>query len=42
MGLAVPKRPSANTSIVAGRIEVGAGLRVPVDIFPEIDILVDF
>jgi hypothetical protein len=42
MGLAVPKRPSANTSIVAGRIEVGAGLCMPVDIFPEIDILVDF
>ena len=42
MGLAVPKRPSANTSIVVGRIEVGAGPRMPIDIRPAIDFPVDF
>jgi hypothetical protein len=37
-------RSSANTesAVVAGLMEVGAGLRMPVDIFPEIDIPVDF
>jgi hypothetical protein len=37
-------RFSANTvpAVVAGLMEVGPGPRMPVDIFPEIDIPVDF
>ncbi len=43
MGLAL-KRPYASVAsmIPAGLMEVGAGLRRPIDILPEIDIPVDF
>lgn len=38
------KRPSATIAsiVLVGLMEVGAGLRRPVDILPEIDIPVDF
>jgi hypothetical protein len=46
MGLAdfALRRPSANVDsmIPVGLMEVGAGLRRPIDILPEIDIPVDF
>jgi hypothetical protein len=46
VGLAgfAPKRQSSDimSAIPAGLTAVGAGLRMPVDIFPEIDIPVDF
>lgn len=46
MGLAefALERPSANVAsmIPVGLMEVGAGLRRPIDILPEIDIPVDF
>ena len=46
MGLAefaLMRRAAKNASIIpVGLMEVGAGLRRPVDILPEIDIPVDF